>query len=488
MPKTAAQKAARRRRRQNRAVRSVTVPVMSRGRVSQIINSMGKGGKKRKRKRANAKSSSGHPGVMDYGTSDGLSKSTVIVNNSTIEDTFQLRREKVANVLGTTGLSAPNLQFFINPGNTILFPIFSQIAATYEEYRLKVLKFEYVTEAYTASGTNVSAGKVILATNFDPDDANFTTDTQAENYAGSVKGTAYSQMSHDVVAHGRKRHKGGMRDFSCNNYFVSSSANVLSPVTGAAKFYDVGNFQLITNGNASTAEIGELYVTYQFVMIRPKQQTPIGQNALTAHYNGSGGTTANNFLNVAVQSGSTMLSTIGTNTFTMTALGRFLFVVSVNTATSSTGGFIISAGTGATLVSIVADDTAAQLRAGSASTNQIMYGVVDVTAAPATMTLTASTIVGACLTDIFIVQIPGGITVDSKRLEKEVDNKLDLLLAVSSARDERVELLQEQLALMSKKLALLSPCESPIEQKEADLERSVHISTREAKKFGLFGK
>jgi len=485
MPKTAAQKAARRRRRQNRAVRSVTVPVMSRGRVSQIIHSMGKGGKKRKRNRANANSSSNRPGGRDYSTSDGLSKSTVIVNNSTIEDTFQLRREKVTNILGTTGLSAPNVQLFLNPGNTILFPIFSQIAATYEEYRVKTLKFEYVTEAYTASGTNVSAGKVIMATNFDPDDANFATDTQAENYAGSVKGTAYSQMEHDVVMQGRKRHKGGMRDFSCNNYFVSSSANVLSPVTGAAKFYDIGNFQLVTNGNASTAEIGELYVTYQFVMIRPKQQTPIGQNLISAHF---AATASNATAAAPFSAGGTSMVAVATGnlipTFTATTCvipstfsGRLQInalwttgsnnIAAVPTVSASLGGTIVANYSAGGLFSTLAHFLAA------GTTSQISFVVDCVNGA--TLTFGGNTTMSAADCDIHLAQISSGLAID---IEKSIEDE----------RDKKVELLLKQVALLSNKLALMTPCESPIEQKEADLERSVHISTKEAKRFGLFSK
>jgi len=223
----------------------------------------------------------------NYMATDGVNSSRVVTNRSTIEDTFSVRREKVANITGTAAFTISQA-LYINPGNSTLFPIFSQIAATYEEYRINHLEFTFETEAYTASGTVVSAGKVILATNFDPDDSNFTTDTQMENYVSSVKGPPYAPIiEHDVVrAHktrGSTRRGMANKDFAMNNYFVYPSANTIAPGADQGKFYDAGKFQLATSGTG-VAEIGELYVTYSFTMIRPKQPELGLGGGLAAHF------------------------------------------------------------------------------------------------------------------------------------------------------------------------------------------------------------
>jgi len=208
---------------------------------------------------------------------DGISIMKTIHNSSVIEDHFSVRREKVANIIGTTNTTLnTNLALYLNPGNSVLFPIFSQIAATYEQFRVNELIFSYETEAYAASGTNVSAGKVILATNYDPADSNFSTDTQMENYFNSDRGAPFCEVIHDVLLGDH-----ALKDEPLKTYFVNSSANLIAPTSDSTnnKFYDLGLFQLCTQGNASSsAEIGELYVTYSFTMIRPKQQTPAGQN------------------------------------------------------------------------------------------------------------------------------------------------------------------------------------------------------------------
>jgi hypothetical protein len=219
---------------------------------------------------------------LNYMATDGINSSRVFTNRSVIEDKFQVRREKIANVSGTAAFALAQ-SLYINPGNSVLFPIFSQIAVTYEEYRVNKLVFTFETDAYTAVNGTASAGKVILATNFDPDDALFSSDTQMENYWHSVKGPPYAPViQHDALAARRGIRRG---DFALQNYFVYPSANVAAPGSGdQAKFYDVGLFQLATSGNAVTSEIGELYVTYSFTMIRPKQPEAGSAAPFAAHF------------------------------------------------------------------------------------------------------------------------------------------------------------------------------------------------------------
>jgi len=250
---------------------------------------------------------------LNYMATDGINSSRVVTNTSVVEDRFQMRREKIANISGTAAFTLAQ-QLYINPGNSTLFPIFSQIASTYEQYRVNHLRFTFETDAYTATNGTASAGKVILATNFDPDDANFSGDTQMENYWHSVKGPPYAPIiSHDVVQGARG--SSSMREAALKNYYVYSSSNSLAPVTGEGKFYDFGNFQLATSGNAVTTEIGELYVEYSFTMIHPKQpEFPIGGSAVHLQNIADNGTAASPlgltpFTSFSVQPGST-LSTV----------------------------------------------------------------------------------------------------------------------------------------------------------------------------------
>lgn len=284
----------------------------------------------RKAKHGNGQTRSG----KNYVATDGISSSRVYTNTSQIEDRFSLRREKIADITGSTSAFSLQQSLYLNPGNSVMFPIFSQIAAVYEEYRVNHLRFIFETEAYTASGSNQSAGIACLATNFDPDDSTFSQLTQMENYYGSIKGPPYAtKMVHDVIrAHrGRKGSNGRKTDLSLNNYFVYSSGNSSAPSNSTSKFYDIGLFQLAVANMVGSGIIGELYVEYSFTMIRPKQQTPLGQNLLTAHIvEGPAATAAASgsaFLGTTggvLRGGSTLPVVSTKSTFTIPAAGNYL--------------------------------------------------------------------------------------------------------------------------------------------------------------------
>jgi len=213
--------------------------------------------------------------------SDGVNVGSVWKTTCNERVAFPLCREKVSD-LTSVGTAFQMLeQLYINPGNSVLFPIFSQIAACYEEYIPTHLKFFFRTEEYMASGINVSAGLCALATNFDANDPNFSSITAMENYATGISGPPFSGIIvHDVLEHHRKRFKGKSRDLALNNYYVYNSANSIGPTTDQAKFYDMGNLQCAVGGTQA-AIIGELWVEYSFTMIHRKQpEFPIGGSAI----------------------------------------------------------------------------------------------------------------------------------------------------------------------------------------------------------------
>jgi hypothetical protein len=420
--------------------------------------------KRRRRGRASVGARAQRAVGLNYISTDGINASRVVTNRSVIEDTFQVRREKIANISGTSAFTLAQA-LYINPGNTVLFPIFSQIAATYEEYRINKCVFSFETDAYTATNGTASAGKVIMATDFDPSDAVFTNDTQMENYCGSVKGPPYVEnMIHDVMGAGRSRRRGARGDFSLNNYFVYSSANSSAPSGEVSKFYDAGLFQLATSGNAVTTEIGELYVTYSFTMIRPKQQTPLGQNLISAHYTsvpvtattwfGTGAATAK-------LAGSNITLTFGATTIAVPAVGRYFLAVS-GTATTSITGAYFTAGTGCTIVSGQGTGGNVTNAGGGAGTGNYVFAVTfDVTAAGGILNLPAPTIVGTAVADLWISQISSGLTTERKAI-----GRLEELF-------RRVSLI-EQRGSQSCSSTVVTPFEDDFE--ESKLDQSVHLS------------
>jgi hypothetical protein len=367
-------------------------------------------------------------------SSDGLNQSMTMTNNSSIEEQFKIRFEKVTDLIGTTSSFAllTNGQYYLNPGNTVLFPIFSKIAVTYEQYRVNVLRFHYVTQSYTASGTNVGAGRIIMATDFDPDAANFVTKSQMENYEKSVAFEPYARhVVHDVLAA-----KSARKDLPLKSYFVSGSANQLSPVTGQAKFYDLGNFQVAGSGTVdATSIIGELWVEYSFTMIRPIQEVPLGDAILAAHYIVTPVTASSRFLSGVQQVGSNMSLTLAANTITIPIAGNFFVTYNASAATSFTDANNLSVGAGGTLLTVlcsvgVADNYTGTGSAGSGGTLAIWNFVVSCTVPGVVITFPGTpTIVGATKADIWCMQIPSDIiTVFAKQKECDRIDRLEKMM------------------------------------------------------------
>jgi hypothetical protein len=235
---------------------------------------------------------------------DGVNVGSIFKNTTAETVTFKTCREKFMDLVSPDTDFHQLLQLYINPGNSILFPIFSNIARNYEQYKCDHLKIFYRTKEYMASGSNVSAGLVGLGTNFDPDAPNFGSLTELENYEHATSGPPFAGLiEHDILAHHKKRFgsagRGNSNDLSLNNYFVNYSENNIAPGATPAKFYDMGNFQTVIDG-CQAGKIGELWIEYRFTMIRRLQYS--GSSTLfTYHGQVSPGSAnaANPYMNMA---------------------------------------------------------------------------------------------------------------------------------------------------------------------------------------------
>jgi len=410
-------------------------------------------GRNRNRNRAN----------RDRTVSDGLNYQRTMVNNSTIVDEFQLRREKVTLINGSTSFN--NLSFYINPANSSLFKVFAGIAANYEEYRIKKLKFIFETESYTSIGSNVSSGRNIMVTNYDVTDAPFSDDTSAENYCGAVKGPPFTRLEHKINA--KTQDKRGYNPLA--TYFVNYSANNAAPAGDStnAKFYDAGLFQFITNNQATTSTIGELYVEYQFTMIRPKQLSTSysGLNSLAFHIKEGANNTASATARMGttsgiVASGSTLNPLPNTNAFTLSQAGTFFL-----SATWYTGNNNISAAPSMALGASLStsqfwqDDNASfNSFVSSSGAYAVWNGIITVNTSGSSsfnyVTIGGLTGMTAADCDIWCVQIPSSIN----------------SVAINIDQEKKIIALEAKLEKISKFLQLLEEKECyPVSPKSLDL-------------------
>jgi len=312
------------------------------------------------------------------------------------------KREFLTDLSGSTAFTVQQT-IAINPGLAASFPFLSLIASNFEVYELKGLIFEFKsTSADALNSTNTALGTVIMATTYDPADSAFTSKQQMEAYQFASSTKPSESILHPVECDPSQNVMDAL--------YVRASTN---PTNTDIRFYDHGTFTFATSGMQAAAVIGELWVSYHVILKKPKIPTPIGANLLcsaliptpvttSAHY---GVTTADGTTN-------TLAATATGNVLTIPAVGRY----TVNYRAICATTFTASATTATTNCSIVLFHgtnvsgwpTATQ-QVGNGTTNYSEFFIVDVTAAPATLTTAAPTIVGAVTaTSLYINQINGG--------------------------------------------------------------------------------
>ena len=193
---------------------------------------------------------------------DGGSGVTVNASSDLTGDIHYSHREFIGNVTCShTGAGASAFQqkkFELNPGLSSTFPFLSQLASNFELYDFQGLIFEYKP----TSGENATAnslGKVMMATQYDPDAAEFMNSVQLQNsdYSASCKPSV--PMVHGVET--------AQSQQTVNLMYVRTGNS-----TKEKSFTDLGYFVLATEGipfsAAGTQILGELWVTYRIKLSR----------------------------------------------------------------------------------------------------------------------------------------------------------------------------------------------------------------------------
>lgn len=160
--------------------------------------------------------------------------------------------------------------FLINPANSATFPWLSQIAANFEQYEIEGMLFGFRTTAsdlVTNDTNNLQLGTVILATQYDVADAVFQSKAEMLNY----------QFSSSV-----KPSQGCIHMIECDPRQTSVNLLYCSPGSIPAgtdpRLYHLGRFSIATQGfQGDSVGCGELHVTYQVRLLKPKLWSNLGQ-------------------------------------------------------------------------------------------------------------------------------------------------------------------------------------------------------------------
>lgn len=224
-------------------------------------------------------------------------------------DIYLSHREFVGNVQaqytnpGATLTSATTVQsgyavsqYYINAALYDTFPWLSQVAQNFSMYEFIGLIFEYRPTSGEYGNTNSNAlGKVVMATQYDPDAPAFGSTVQMENYDYATACKPSEHMLHGVETKSSQR-------FS-NMLYTRNGASTKDRI-----LTDLGLFQIATEGvpltapsgllqgASTTVNIGELWVTYRVRLSRANLFGSYLSNNVQADIFYSAGTAGGSFV------------------------------------------------------------------------------------------------------------------------------------------------------------------------------------------------
>nr|AOV86254.1 putative capsid [uncultured virus] len=191
-------------------------------------------------------------------------KGTVIRHRDFIGDIV------TASVAGETKIDT----FIVQPGLSSTFPWLAAQASSYQQYGLLGTVFEFKSTSGDAlNSTNTALGKVVMATQYDVTEPVFLNTFQAENseYAMSFKPS--QSCLHPIEC---------AREESFNKLLFTRSTDVGD--NEDPRLYDWCKMSVLTSGmQAPNVKIGELWITYEILFLKPQIAQPIGNTVLAYH-------------------------------------------------------------------------------------------------------------------------------------------------------------------------------------------------------------
>lgn len=192
-----------------------------------------------------------------------------VENRPTVNGTTISHREYVMDVITSPVPGAfHSEQFYINPALSTTFEWMAQIAANYEEYILEGMLFVFRSMSADAlNSTNTALGNVVMATQYNTYQPIFSNKAEMESHAYSMSCKPSQDMVHPIEC---DPHQSSITTFFTRNGLVPDGAD--------RRLYDVGRFEIATCGfQAASVNIGELHITYQVTLMKPRLWSALGR-------------------------------------------------------------------------------------------------------------------------------------------------------------------------------------------------------------------
>ncbi len=200
----------------------------------------------------------------------GLSNIQII--NSSNKGGFIVRhREYIGDVTATTAFT--NRTYLVNPGLTTTFPWLSQVANSFELYRLRGVIFEFnstSSDALLSSSTSTALGTVVMATEYDIADTPYSNKRDMLTAEHSCSSKPSVSFIHPIEC---------KRSLSAQNTLFTRGNAV--PEGYDPRLYDFCRFNIATEGmQANGGVLGELWIVYEIELLK-QQFSYVG---LSDHY------------------------------------------------------------------------------------------------------------------------------------------------------------------------------------------------------------
>jgi len=200
-------------------------------------------------------------GMGDYEVKNNslMNSNSGVPTFSSSKHSVRLRhREFLGDITGSTAFSVRD--YSLNPGDPVSFPWLSGVAERFQQYKFHGLLFEFVsTSADALNSTNTALGTVVMATKYSASQPAFTSKAEMEQYEFSCSTRPCATLIHPVEC--------DPAETVLEKLYVRSGA--LS-ANQDSQFFDLGTFYLATVGMQAAATIGELWVTYDVEMYKPR--------------------------------------------------------------------------------------------------------------------------------------------------------------------------------------------------------------------------
>lgn len=194
-----------------------------------------------------------------------------VSNPNDIENAYVVsHKEYLGDVISA---STPNTfalsAFSLNPGNPRTWEWLSQIACNFEQWVPQGIVFYYKSQSGSAlNSVQTNLGTVLMATQYNIYADPFSSRAEMESYEFMTSGVPASDLVHGVEC---DPSQGAISTFFVDNGILGQSGP-------DRRFTDIGTFFVATDGFQGTSvPCGELWVTYQVALLKPKLFASLGR-------------------------------------------------------------------------------------------------------------------------------------------------------------------------------------------------------------------